>query len=62
VLELRGPGLAKRYETLVTRSRRVELAGIDRDVLRGAANLRARFARRIPATAGLRIVRLDDVA
>jgi predicted nucleic acid-binding protein len=40
--------LAVRYETLLTRSRGVELADIGRDVLRSAANLRARHAIRTP--------------
>jgi len=40
--------LADRYETLLTRSRGVELVDIDRDVLRSAANLRARFRVRTP--------------
>lgn len=40
--------LAVRYETLLTRSRGVELVDIGRDVLRSAANLRARFRTRTP--------------
>ncbi len=40
--------LAARYETLLTRSRGVDLVEIDRAALRSAANLRARFPVRTP--------------
>jgi predicted nucleic acid-binding protein len=40
--------LAERYEMLLTRSRGVELVDVDREVLRGAAGLRARFPVRTP--------------
>lgn len=40
--------LAARYEALLTRSRGLHLIGIDRDQLRAAAQLRARYGVRTP--------------